>query len=40
MALDTALAVGSVSIQGNSYSIYGTLSWAREYFAAKIGGET
>lgn len=37
MAVDTATTIGSVSIQGNAYPVYGTQDRAEEYFAARLG---
>lgn len=39
MAIDTPVAVGSVSIQGNDYPVYGTQARALEYLRASLTGE-
>lgn len=40
MAVDTPVAVGSISVRGNEYPIYGTFDRATEYFAPHISGDT
>lgn len=39
MAVDTPAVVGSVSIQGNAYPVYGSQARALEYVNARVGGD-
>lgn len=39
MAIDTPATVGSISVRGNDYPVYGSQDRATEYFAPHISGE-